>query len=106
MGHQATQPHGVDVHAVDHCATGTVELLVGGVGLLPQAGLGPGDGDALGGRDRRAGGSVLLVGVVQLDDLDRLEEPRCLLREGHRQHGREGEVRGDDDAELAPAGAL
>ena len=51
-------------------------------------------------------GRVDLVGVVQLDDLDRLVEAGGLGGERHHQHRAEGEVRGDEHADLGRAGGL
>ena len=67
-------------------------------GTGPSAGLAPGGGDQLRRTTGGAGGRVGLVGVVQLDDLDRLVEPGRLGGEPHHQHGADREVRGDQDA--------
>ena len=43
---------------------------------------------------------------MQLDDLDGLEEAGRLLREAHRQHGTDTEVRGDEQAGAGRLGEL
>ena len=83
VGDQPTQPHAVDVDAVDLGSPGAVEPAGGGVGDGPRSGLATGRGDQLGGATRGARRGVGLVGVVQLDDLDGLEEaarPRAAKR--------------------------
>ena len=57
-----------------------------------------GGGDQLRRTPRGAGGRVGLVGVVQLDDLDRLVERRRGRGEAHHQHRADREVRGDQHA--------
>jgi hypothetical protein len=42
--------------------------------------------------------------MVQLDDLDRVEEARRLLREVHRQHCADREVGGDEDGHIGFGG--
>jgi 4-hydroxy-tetrahydrodipicolinate reductase len=72
-----------------------------------DAGLGPGRRDQRGGAGGGAAGRVDLLRVVQLDDLDRLEEPGRDLREPHREHRADGEVGRDDHADpqrLLPEG--
>ena len=70
----------------------------GGVGHRAAAGLAAGGGDQLRRTPGGAGGRVGLVGVVQLDDLDRLVERRGLGGEAHHQHRADGEVGGDQHA--------
>ena len=65
-----------------------------------QPGRGPGRGDQLRGPGRGAGRGVDLVRVVQLDDLDRLEEPGRLGGELHHQHRADREVRRDQDPDV------
>ena len=55
-----------------------------------------GGGDQLGGAPGRARGGVGLRGVVQLDDLDGLVEPRGLPGEPHEEDRADGEVGGDE----------
>ena len=74
VGDQAASPDGVHVDAVDVGAAGAVEAGRRGVGHRPEPGLAPGGRDELRRTPRRAAGRVGLVGVVQLDDLDRLVE--------------------------------
>ena len=72
-------------------------VVASGSGARP-GGLSACSGDHLGRTRRGAGRRVDLVGVVQLDDLDRLEERRGGGGEAHHQHGADREVGHDQDA--------
>ena len=95
----------MDVDAVDHCPASAVGVGLGGVRHSTQARFGASGGDALGGGDRGARGRVDLVGVVKLDDFGGLEVGGGLRGEAHGQHGRQGEVRGDENAAAGGLGA-
>jgi energy-coupling factor transport system ATP-binding protein len=96
--HQAADPQAVDVDTVDDRPTSAVEARRRRVGHGRAAGLAPGGRDQLRRTARGAAGRVRLVGVVQLDDLDRLVEPRGLRGEAHHQDRADREVRGDQHA--------
>ena len=78
--HEAAHPQAVDAYAVDVGAARAVEAggVASGIGALPASRRAAAISSAV----RRAvpDGRVGLVGVVQLDDLDRLEERRGLRR--------------------------
>ena len=76
-----------------------VGVLGGGVRDVAEAGLGAGRRDEAGRAGGGARGRVDLGRVVQLDDLDRLVEPRRLLGEPHHEDRADGEVGGDEDAD-------
>ena len=94
----AADPEPVHPHAVDVRAARPLQCGAGRIGHRPQAGRAP----RLGDQGRRtpggAGRGVGLVGVVQLDDLDRLVERGGLGGEPHHQDRADGEVGGDQDA--------
>ena len=69
-------------------------------GTCPRPASSPGGRDEPSGACGRARGRVDLARVVQLDDLDGLVEPRRLRGEPHHEDRADGEVRGDEDADL------
>ena len=99
--HEPAQPHRVHRDAVHARAAGAVGVVGGRVGDGREAGILPGGTDEVGRAGGRARGGVDLVGVVQLDDLDRLVEAGRLAREGHHEHRADGEVGGDEHADAA-----
>jgi hypothetical protein len=98
VGDQPPGPHGVDVDAVDDRPAGALEPGRRRVGHRAEAGVASGGSDQLRRTPRRTAGRVGLVGVVELDDLDRLVERRRFGGEAHHQHGPDGEVGSDHDA--------
>ena len=106
MGDEAAQADTVDVDPVNDGSASPVELALSGVRDLSHADLLPGSRDLAGGGAGGAGRGVDLVGVVQLDDLDRLVELRSLLGEVHHEHGTDGEIRGDQAAGVGMVGEL
>ena len=97
VGDQPGQPDRVHPDPVDGGAAGAGQLLRGGVGRRPEPGLGAGLREQCRGAHGRARRGVDLPGVVQLDHLDGVEEPRGLPGELHGQHGTDAEVGGDED---------
>ena len=99
MGKEPPQPHAVDRDAVVGAGARALDRLRVGDVAFERPAVAPLDHAARGG-DRRARWRVDLLVVVQLDDLRRLEEARGDLRHVHHQHRADGEVRGDQSAEL------
>ena len=93
---QPRQPHGVHPDPVDVRAARAGQLLGGGVRRRTESGVPARLREQGRGADRGAGRGVDLPGVVQLDHLDRLEEPRGLAGELHGEHGADAEVGGDE----------
>src|SRR6478735_5022128 len=102
--HEATDAQAVHTDALDVGATRALEAGGRRVGHWGAAGVAAGGGDQLSRAPRGAGRGVGLVGVVQLDDLDRLEERRGLRGEAHHQDRADGEVGGDQHADTRGVG--
>ena len=102
--HEAADAQAVHADAVDVGATRALETGGRRVGHRGAAGLAAGGGDQLCRAPRGAGRGVGLVGVVQLDDLDRLEERGGLRGEAHHQDRADGEVGGDQHADTRRVG--
>lgn len=98
VGDMAAHAHRVDAHTRHIGSTRTLEHAMGRIGGLRDCRTTTCLGDRLGGVRRRAGGSIELVRVVHLDDLNGLEVGRSLVSEAHEQHRTQGEVGGDDHA--------
>jgi len=106
VGHQAAEPYGVDVHAVDDGPSRPVEGRRRGVGDGAETCVRASRRDPACRVDRRPGGGVHLVRMVQFDHLGGLE-PRGRLRgERHGEHRREREVGGDEHARRAACRSL
>ena len=98
MGDQAAHAHRVHRDAVDVRATSVIGLELGGVRRGADPCALAGRGNATCGVGCRARGRIDLVGVMQLDDLDRLEVRCGNLGEVHHQHGTDAEVGSDEHA--------
>ena len=98
MGHVARQAHRMNRHGIGlgaPCAGGQLGFL-----HLGRWGLGPDRFDLLRCLDGGARGGFGLHVVVQLDDLHVGKEPGRLGREAHHQHRADGEIGGDQPAQL------
>ena len=98
MGHVARQPHRMNRHGVGLGAPRAGGQL--GFLHLGRRRFRPGRLDLLRGLDGGARGGLGLHVVMQLDDLHVRKEPGRLGREAHHQHRADGEIGGDQPAQL------